>query len=219
MRHDRDNTGGGTTAAAHHGDRPWSFRTGGGLFITPVIGGDGTISADPILRDRHQLNSSPALGRTGVYIGSEDGHLWYVPYDYCLHRLDPRCSSTPGEPYAARLSRVFPVTAGGTTKPGGSEGPAPSSAEITGRLMVRKGGKTVYAAMLPAPTAAALVHTRPRFSFHAQLSGDGRYIFITPNSFLKPDTTYHVSVSGRWGADGLREADWTGCRTTARRRS
>lgn len=176
------------------GHRRWSF---------------STVSHDPILSDRHQLNSSPALGRTGVYIGSEDGHLWYVPYDYCLHQADPRCNTNPGEPYPANIDRVFPVSAGGTTRPGGSEGPVPSSAEITGRLMVRQGGKTVYAAMLPAPSAAALVHTDPPFRFTAQLSGDGRYVFIAPDSFLKPNSTYRVTLSGRWGADGKREANWT----------
>jgi outer membrane protein assembly factor BamB len=176
------------------GRRRWSF---------------DTVSRDPILRDRHELNSSPALGRTGAYIGSEDGHLWYVPYDYCLHRHDPRCTTSPGEPYAANLTRLFPVTAGGTTVRSGAEGPVPSSAELTARLMVRRGGRTVYAAMIPSPTAAALIHTRPRFSFHAELSGDGRYIFITPNSPLKPDTTYRVRIAGRWGANGTREADWT----------
>ena len=179
---------------AQTGRRRWSF---------------STVSAGPVLRDRHQLNSSPALGRSGVYIGSEDGHLWYVPYDYCLHRADRRCDTDPGEPYPARLSRVYPVTAGGTTERSGSEGPVPSSAEITARLIVRRAGRTVYASMLPAPTAAALVHPEPRFSFRAQLSGDGRYIFITPTSLLAPDTSYRVTVSGRWGADGRREADWT----------
>jgi hypothetical protein len=63
--------------------------------------------------------------------------------------------------------------------------------------------------MLPAPSAASLVRTRPAFNFGAQLSGDGRYIFLTPNSFLRPSTTYHVSVAGRWGADGVRAANWT----------
>ncbi len=61
---------------------------------------------NPILRDRHELNSSPALGRTGVYIGSEDGHLWYVPYDYCLHHADSRCDTDPGR-RIRRECRVF----------------------------------------------------------------------------------------------------------------
>ncbi len=179
---------------ARTGRRRWSF---------------DTVSADPILRDRHQLNSSPALGRTGAYIGSEDGRLWYIPYDYCLHHRDLRCSTAAGEPYAANLSRVFPVTAGGTTESHGAGVPLPGSATIGARLVVRRGGRTINAAMIPAPTAAALVRTSPHFSFRAQLSGDGRYIFITPRSFLAPDATYRVTVAGRWGADGTREADWT----------
>jgi len=179
---------------ADTGRRRWSFNT---------------VSSDPILRDRHQLNSSPALGRTGVYIGSEDGSLWYVPYDYCLHHADVRCNIDHGEPYPARLSRVYPVTAGGTTQSHGTEGPVPTSAEITARLMVRQRGKTVYAAMLPQSSTTGLVHTYPRFRYTAQLSGDGRYMFIAPDTFLKPATTYRVKISGRWGSNGQRIADWT----------
>jgi hypothetical protein len=144
-----------------------------------------------------------------VYIGSEDGHLWYVPYDYCLHRADARCNTSPSEPYGADLTRVFPVTAGGSTESSGAEGPVPSSAEITGRLMVRRGGATVYAAMIPVPSTAGLIHTDPPFAFSAQLSGDGRYAFIAPDAFLTPDTTYHVTISGTWGSDGVRAANWT----------
>lgn len=176
------------------GRRRWSFNT---------------VSSGPILRDRHQLNSSPALGRTGVYIGSEDGHLWYVPYDYCLHRADARCDTAPGTPYPANTSRVLRVSSGGSTERGGGAGPVPSSSEITGRLIVRQHRRTVYASMLPRPSAASLVHTRPAFSFSAQLSGDGRNVFIVPRSFLAPSRTYRVSVAGTWGANGTRVANYT----------
>jgi outer membrane protein assembly factor BamB len=179
---------------ADTGRRRWSFNT---------------VSGDPVLRDRHQLNSSPALGRSGVYIGSEDGHLWYVPYDYCLNRADVRCSTAPGAPYPADMSRVLPVSAGGTTQASGREGPVPSSSGITARLLVRQGGSTVYASMLPLPTASRLVHSNPPFDFSAQLSGDGRYMFIVPSGFLRPDTDYRVTLSGPWGANGLRVANWT----------
>jgi hypothetical protein len=179
---------------ADTGKRRWSF---------------DTVSSDPILRDRHELNSSPALGRTGVYIGSEDGHLWYVPYDYCLHRADLRCNTDPGAPYPADMSRVLPVTPGGATERSGAEGPMPSSSEITARLLVRHRGSTVYASMLPVSTTSALVHTSPAFRFTTQLSGDGRYIFLAPSTFLAPNRTYHVDVSGPWGANGVRVADWT----------
>ena len=62
---------------------------------------------------RNNLNGSPALGRTGIYIGGEDGGLHYVPYDYCLHRSDPRCSTDPGSDLGANLDRVFGVDVGG----------------------------------------------------------------------------------------------------------
>ncbi len=177
-----------------NGTRRWSF---------------DTVSTDAVLRDRHELNSSPALGRSGVYIGSEDGHLWYVPYDYCVHRANPRCTTDPGEPYPANYSRVLPVTPGGTTETSGSEGPLPASAEITGRLIVRQNGHTQYASMDPLQSASSLVHTSPAFSANLELSGDGRYVFIEPNELLDPNTTYHVSVGGEWGADGTRVADYT----------
>ncbi len=178
---------------ADTGRRRWSFNT---------------VAGDPILRDRHELNSSPALGRSGVYIGSEDGHLWYVPYDYCLHRADPRCSTAPGTPYPANFSRVLPVSSGGTVGRSGSEGPVPDASEITGRLIVRQGGSTVYASMLPRTDAGSLVRVHPSFGFQSALSGDGRFLFITPQSFLAPATTYHVLVAGKWGAGAAREANY-----------
>ncbi len=43
MRHDKRNTGLSPIVARFHGDRPWAFKTGRGIFSTPVIGGDGTV--------------------------------------------------------------------------------------------------------------------------------------------------------------------------------
>jgi outer membrane protein assembly factor BamB len=43
MRHDSHNTGLGTIPASYHADRPWSFTTGAGLFITPVVAGNGMV--------------------------------------------------------------------------------------------------------------------------------------------------------------------------------
>src|SRR5690348_4503197 len=42
MRHDRRNTGRTAVAGVYHGDKPWRYRTGKGIFSTPVVGGDGT---------------------------------------------------------------------------------------------------------------------------------------------------------------------------------
>jgi outer membrane protein assembly factor BamB len=56
---------------------------------------DGTLrwSYLCIDEDRNDLNSSPALGNEGIYIGGENGSVFFVPYDYPLHNTsrDKRC--------------------------------------------------------------------------------------------------------------------------------
>lgn len=60
---------------------------------SPVVGrtpdGTGRIvyvgsSNGQLYANRNMLNSSPALGPEGIYLGSQDGVVWGVPYDYCL---------------------------------------------------------------------------------------------------------------------------------------
>ena len=87
-------------ARCRSGKRRWSFDT------TPK---------NPALRDRNDLNGSPALGRRGVYIGGEHGRVWFVPYDYCLHERSSRCDRKPGQDFGKNLNRMFFVTPGGTT--------------------------------------------------------------------------------------------------------
>lgn len=232
-------TDGSVYALTPGGKLKWSYYTGEPIRSSPVLGpgppgdrhdilyvgsSDGSLYAldtatgkrrwsfntidyhNKVLRDRHELNSSPALGTTGVYIGSEDGDLWYVPYDYCLHHADSRCNTDPGPAVTTYGAGVYPVSSGGTTILSADERGLPTSSDITGRLLVPR---VPYAAMIPAPTAAALIHTHPAFGLSAQLSGDGRFVFITPNSFLRPSTRYSVTVSSRWGADGTRVANYT----------
>ena len=46
MRRDRRNTARSPIRARYRrGERPWAFRTGKGVFSTPVIGGDGSVYA------------------------------------------------------------------------------------------------------------------------------------------------------------------------------
>ena len=85
---------------ARTGRRRWSFDT------TP---------RDPVLRDRNDLNSSPALGRRGVYIGGEHGRIVFVPYDWCLRRAATRAATAArGEAFGGSLTRMAYVTPGGT---------------------------------------------------------------------------------------------------------
>ena len=166
------------------GARRWSFDT------TPK---------GAALRDRNDLNGSPALGKRGVYIGGEHGRVWFVPYDYCRKHDDARCDTDPGQEYPDDLDQVFPVTPGGTTKKGDSE-KVPGATVLGTRLVVRQGGSTVNARMLGAPSSDSLVSSDPPFDFQTQLSGDGHYLFIRPDGLLDPDTDYRVRVHGNWAA-------------------
>ena len=177
---------------ATDGSRRWSY---------------DTTRPDPILRDRNDLNSSPALTRTGVVIGGEDGYLKYVPYDYCLHRRDPRCSTSPGDAFPPDLNRVYAVTSGGNTQLGGGAQPVGPASVMPLRLVVRSKGETLDASMQPLPDAASLVQTSPQFPFTAQLSGDGHYMFVVPDGFLTPGRDYTIKLAGHYTANGLSVGD------------
>ena len=163
-----------------------------------------TTSRDPILRDRNDLNASPALGPRGVYIGGEDGSVHYVPYDYCLHHATKRCNTTPGQAFADDVSRVFPISSGGNLQQNGYPQALPDSTTLVSRLVVRKAGATADAQMQPLPDAESLVTADPPFGFSAALSGDGHYVFVVPDTFLKAGTDYALKVGGTYTAGGLR---------------
>jgi outer membrane protein assembly factor BamB len=165
------------------GRRRWSFDT------TP---------RDPALRDRNDLNGSPALGRRGIYIGGEHGRLWFIPYDYCLHSRNPRCDRHPGQEFGTDLDRMFYVTPGGTTVAGRAAPKIPPATVLATRLIVRKAGLTEDAALQAPASPDRLVSVKPRFSFGTQLSGDGHFLFIRPTGLLHPNTRYRVRVHGDW---------------------
>jgi outer membrane protein assembly factor BamB len=186
------------------GKRRWSFDT------TP---------RDPALRDRNDLNGSPALGRRGVYIGGEHGRVWFIPYDFCLHRRSPRCDRHPGQEFGKNLDRMFYVTPGGTTVTGRAAVEIPPATVLATRLLVRRGGWTEDAALQPPASPEGLVSVKPRFAFTTQLSGDGHDLFIRPTRFLHPNTSYRVRIHGAWRAGGAASADAGTVDTTLRFRT
>ena len=169
---------------AETGRRRWSYET------TP---------RDPVLRDRNDLNGSPALGRRGVYIGGEHGLIVHVPYDWCLRRRDARCNRDPGEVFANDLTRMAFVSPGGSTRLAGPRGRVAAATALGARLLVRRGGETLDGAL-----SAPAVTTSPAFAFSTQLAGDGHFIHVVPDGFLRPDTRYAVRVAGGWEGDGAQ---------------
>ncbi len=177
---------------AADGTRRWSF---------------DTTSAEPELRDRNDLNASPALGETGVYFAGEHGQVWYVPYDYCLHApTDSRCQTDPGSDLPADVTGLFYVSPGGNTQ---STFPneLPPATMITLRLVVREGDQTVDAWVcnnpLYCPADALTITLSPDAPFSWEKSADGRYLYIRPEGFLEPATPYTLTVSGDYYTGGL----------------
>jgi outer membrane protein assembly factor BamB len=160
-----------------------------------------TTPRDPVLRDRNDLNASPALGRTGIYIAGEHGYIDYVPYDYCLHRRDQRCTTSAAQEFGDSLDRVFPVSAGGTTLPTTTlRGVSPATV-FNLRLLVRRHGTTVNAAILNPKRAVTIT---PRVPFSLQESGDGHFLFVTPRGLLRSGTTYRLRVAGAYTDNGVK---------------
>lgn len=174
------------------GRRRWSFDT------TPH---------NPALRDRNDLNGSPALGRRGVYIGGEHGRVWYVPYDYCRHHRNARCDRHPGQDFGKNVNRMFFVTPGGTTVSAKAGMKIPPSTVLATRLIVRKAGITEDAALQPTAPPASLVTTKPRVPLTTQLSGDGHFLFVRPTGLLRPNTRYRVRIRGDWRVGGAAATD------------
>ena len=179
------------------GRRRWSFDT------TPT---------DRVLRDRNDLNASPALGRTGIYIAGEHGYVDYVPYDYCLHRRDPRCSTSPAQEFGDSLDRVFGVSAGGSTLATTTLRDVSPATVLNLRLIVRRHGTTVNAAILDPNR---VVSVTPRVPFSVQESGDGHFLFVSPRALLRPATTYRVHVAGAYTDNGVHMGNFNAAGSVA----
>jgi len=224
-------TDGSVDALTPGGRLLWSYDTGAPVRSSPVVGqapgpghheiiyvgsSNGTLYAlnaatgrrrwsydttpsDPELSVRNNLNASPALGRTGVYIAGEDGYVYYVPYDYCLHRPDPRCSTDPGSSLGNDLDRVFGVDVGGNILTSSTLHPTATATVVNLRLIVRRHGRTVNAAML---SPGRLVTARPAFRFTTEESGDGHFLYVVPDGFLRPHTTYRLRIAGSYTDNG-----------------
>ena len=171
-----------------------------------------TTPVDVELADRNDLNGSPALGQTGVYIGGEHGQLVYVPYDYCLKvNTDPRCNHASNSQQPDGMTLSF-VTSGGNTLPAFPATLDPASL-ITLKLNLRQNHQTQNAFVcnspIGCPADAVQVSLAPSASFDLQHSADGKYIFIRPLTFLSSGTTYQLKVAGKYYTGGLRFGNMT----------
>lgn len=188
------------------------FGNGGGkLFALDTFTGErrwsfDTTASNAELGDRNDLNGSPALGHTGIVIGGEHGQVWYVPYDYCLHNTDNRCTTDPGSDLPDNVAGWFYVTPGGNTLLNMPD-TLTTDAMISLRLLVRDQGHTVDAAVcnLPVgcPDNSLEVRLDPPAPLVVEKSADGHYLHIIPQDFLQPNTDYTLTVDGDYYTGGL----------------
>ena len=174
---------------------------------------------DPARPQRPQR--SPALGRTGVYIGGEDGYLHYVPYDYCLHRADSRCDTSPGQAFARRLDTACSRSApAGTCCRAATDSTLPDSTTL---VVAARGA----AAAAPRPTLdAAACRTRrascdavPPFPFQRRALGRRPLPVRRARHLPRAGDRLHAELAGPYAAAALRDRPADGRRHRRRDRS
>ena len=172
---------------ANDGARRWAF---------------DTTSTEPTLATRNQLNSSPALGPKGIYLGSQDGAIWYVPTTSACARTPIHAVSPATCPMTACTCSVSMWAVGSVSQ----DRPVNISPAgyMTGRILLRRDGRSVPARLVPAPDPNQLVTIEPDIDAEVSVSGDGRYVFIRPTSMLPADTTFTVTVNGLVTTGGAR---------------
>jgi len=203
------------------GNVRWTFDAGTPIRSSPAIdgagnvyfgGGDGrlyVLNPDGSLRwamkliddVRNDLNASPALGPNAIYIGGESGELFGVPYDWCLEQAqsDPRCG--PGVPVADGASLVWTNLFG---DPLASPESLDANERITLALTLKQNGTEQLAIL---DSSAIQVTTTPQTNVTVSVSGDGKFMSITPNATWTPGPL-DVAVSAQYlvdlERDGLR---------------
>ncbi len=169
---------------------------GGGDGVLYVLNKDGSFrwSMQLIDQDRENLNSSPALGSSAVYIGGESGEVFSVPYDYCLRPMaqsDPRCSTTPpasGPVDGASLIYTKPFGGLAFTPPAQIDG----NQALAFTLLVRAAGRTQLDIL---DSASLSVTVTPSVPVTLALAGDGKFVTITPTTGFTPDANGNVTVA------------------------
>jgi outer membrane protein assembly factor BamB len=204
----------------------WQFDTRDPIRSSPAIDGDGNVylgggdgrlyvlGPDGALRfrmllasgERNDLNSSPALGARGVYLGSESGEVFFVPYDYCLGPAglaDVRCEGPAvGEGLPADGAFLYYTTQLGAPL---TEAPAtidPNQA-LNFSLFVRAGGDTRLALI---DEAALAVTVTPATEISVVVSPDRRFVTVIPEQPFVADAGGRVAVqlAGRYLVDPVR---------------
>jgi len=158
------------------------------------INSDGTLrwSYQLITDERNDLNGSPALGETGVYIAGESGEVFFVPYDYPLTPLgqaDAR-SYTAGENMPADGTHFVYTTSFGALKLE-PETSIDANAPLTFTLMVRANGDNVLSAL---DRDSVKVEIAGNSGYRVEVGATNKFVNIVPVVTWQPDADGNIVV-------------------------
>lgn len=145
-----------------------------------------------ISEDRNDLNSSPALGKEGVYIAGENGGIFYIPYDYPLSeagKKDPRCTQGPGEDLPSDGNLLVYTTEFGALKLKTPES-INANDSITLTLFVRKNGDTYHSKIDKDNISVIVKNNSPL----VKVSADGKFVTIIPQEKWIPDENGNIDI-------------------------
>jgi hypothetical protein len=199
------------------GQLRWAFDTREALRSSPAIDGEGhvylgsgqgrlfVLNPDGTLRwslqliddTRNDLNSSPALGKDAIYLAGESGQVFSVPYDYCLRpeqQSNTKCTTTSKEDLPDEGAFLLPNTNLGAMVDALPDIIDPNQA-LTFSLLVRKGGNSELAII---DSTNFKVTTTPQTDVNIDISGDGRFVTLTPKTQFPIGSDLNISISGQY---------------------
>jgi len=202
----------------------WTFDLLDPVRSSPAVAGDGTLffgagdgslyainpdgtrrwSYNTTGQDRNDLNSSPALGTKGVYIGSENGFVYGIPYGFCEQNpADPRCSLKQASDLPDDGAALYWVTPGGRNISEAPQGyPVMRGVVFAVRLLVREQGETKTAGLLKRTVQAQL---DPPVAIVVKDQAGGKWVNLVPGEMLAADTEYTLTVQGDYRTEeGVR---------------
>lgn len=191
----------------------WAFDASEALRSSPAVDGDDVsyvgsgegrlfaINRDGTLRwairlvsdPRNDLNASPALGIDAIYIASESGEIFSVPYDYCLHGAglaDERCTRGPGEDLPRGGAHLLFTTHFGaalTTPPSAVN----ANDTLAFSLFVRQAGDTRLALI---DSSSVQITASPSTDVTVIVSGERRFLTVEPKRRFAADASGKLTL-------------------------
>jgi outer membrane protein assembly factor BamB len=142
---------------------------------------------------RNDLNGSPALGYSGVFIAGESGEVFFVPYDYPLSeagKQDPRCYSV-GEAMPEDGVHFQVTSAFGSTLPIPPE-TLDANEPITISQLVRADGNTALSALKRDSVRVTIPGNE---GYRVDIGANNRFLTIVPaRSGWKADASGNIIV-------------------------